>query len=880
MSLTNENQDVKVPWWFNEESSRMLNGGYLLRGENLDGALERITSAAAKRLKRPDLKEKFKEIVWNGWMSLSSPIWANMGTQRGLPISCLSGDTLIEVKSGDVHLTMTIEELTKRWDEGVRNFQIKVFNTDTKTIEYSKINRVWETKKTKSLVYLSVGEAGTNNIRCTPDHLILMSNGEYKPAEEIKPLDKLQGESYKTVVEVKNVETEEEVSVFDIEVDHPSHNFYLPEAEVFVHNCFGVNVPDSLNLISDKLKEVTMQTKIGGGTSGYFGNIRERGAKIKDNGESSGPVPFMQLFDTTMGVVSQGGVRRGAFAAYLDIDHPDFEEFLQIRDIGNPIQNLFTGACIPDYWMQEMVDGDMEKRKLWAKVLESRQQKGMPYLFFTDNVNKNKPQVYKDNKMQITHSNLCVAPYTKILTSKGYQVIGELENQEVEVWNGEEWSKVTVKKTGSDQELVRVKLSSGQEIDCTPYHKFYVQVGIPGRGGKIVEKRAQELEEGDKLIKFDLPVIEGEETLEHAYDNGFFSGDGCEDKGRSKIYLYNKKRDLQKFFSSVDIWASQPNLNRDYGYGKDLKVKYFVPGANYTIESRLEWLAGLLDADGTSLKSKEGSCSLQIASVNQKFMRDLQLMLQTLGCHSKLALNREAGRFMLPKNDGTGELKEYDCKPVWRMVISCGALTKLTNMGLKCNRVKWNILKEPNRGALRFTQVENKPEKVEGLHDTYCFTEPKRHMGMFNGALIGQCSEIGLFDGPDESFVCCLSSLNLELYDEWKNTDTVKLAIYFLDAVMSEFIENSAGIPGLEAVNKFARRHRALGLGVMGYASYLQKNNIPFESMEAKTFNAKVFKEIESKARKASKELAKVYGEPELLKGYGLRNTTLMAIAP
>lgn len=240
--------------------------------------------------------------------------------------------------------------------------------------------------------------------------------------------------------------------------------------------------------------------------------------------------------------------RRGAFAAYLDIDHPDFEEFLQIRDIGNPIQNLFTGACIPDYWMQEMVDGDMEKRRIWAKVLESRQQKGLPYLFFTDNVNKNKPQVYKDNKLTISHSNLC--------------------------------------------------------------------------------------------------------------------------------------------------------------------------------------------------------------------------------------------------------------------------------------------------------------------------------------------EEITLPDGPDESFVCCLSSLNLELYDEWKNTDTVKLAIYFLDAVMSEFIENSAGIPGLEAVNKFAKRHRALGLGVLGYHSYLQKNNIPFESMEAKTFNAKVFKEIESKARKASKELAKIYGEPELLKGYGLRNTTLTAIAP
>lgn len=556
MSFTNENQDVKVPWWFNEESSRMLNGGYLLRGENLDGALERITSAAAKRLKRPDLKEKFKEIVWNGWMSLSSPIWANMGTQRGLPISC-----------------------------------------------------------------------------------------------------------------------------------------------------FGVNVPDSLNLISDKLKEVTMQTKIGGGTSGYFGNIRERGAKIKDNGESSGPVPFMQLFDTTMGVVSQGGVRRGAFAAYLDIDHPDFEEFLQVRDIGNPIQNLFTGACIPDYWMQEMVDGDMEKRRIWAKVLESRQQKGMPYLFFTDNVNKNKPQVYKDKKMQITHSNLCFTGNTKVFTNIDgentevsfeylYSRFGKGEGlEDLKVWckdNGE-IKQVGVKEVmlvGYASELTRLTFDSGYTVDCTPDHRFLLDSGD--------YKEAQYLTTEDKLAS-------------------------------SGAY-------------------------------------------------------GLNNVEPVSIKGN------QLIQLQEKV-------------------------------------------PVY------------------C---------------------------LEVLNDSHNFLLSIDNQGV----IVSNCSEIAITDSESESFVCCLSSLNLELYDEWKNTDTVKLAIYFLDAVMSEFIENSAGIPGLEAVNKFAKRHRALGLGVMGYHSYLQKNNIPFESMEAKTFNAKVFKEIESKARKASKELAKVYGEPELLKGYGLRNTTLMAIAP
>lgn len=386
-------------WWLNEESEQMLNRGYLLKGETVEGAIDRITTAAAKRLYKPELIPAFKEMITKGWISFSSPVWANMGTQRGLPISC-----------------------------------------------------------------------------------------------------------------------------------------------------FNVHVPDHIEGITHKLGEVIMQTKIGGGTSGYFGELRHRGTAVTDNGKSSGAVSFMKLFDTAMDVVSQGGVRRGAFAAYLDIDHGDIEEFLNIKEIGNPIQNLFMGVCVPDYWMQDMIDGDMEKRKIWAKVLESRQKKGLPYIFFTDNVNRNKPQVYKDSGAVINASNLC--------------------------------------------------------------------------------------------------------------------------------------------------------------------------------------------------------------------------------------------------------------------------------------------------------------------------------------------SEIMLPSTADESFICCLSSMNLELYDEWKDTDAVKLAIYFLDAVLSEFIEKTEGNYYLSSARKFALRHRALGLGVLGYHSYLQKNMIPFESMEAKMFNAKVFKQIQEQSIQASKELANIYGEPEMLKGYGLRNTTTMAIAP
>ena len=92
---------------------------------------------------------------------------------------------------------------------------------------------------------------------------------------------------------------------------------------------------------------------------------------------------------------------------YLDIDHGDIEEFLSIKDIGNRSRILFTGVCVPDYWMQDMIDGDVDKSKIWARVLESRQQKGLPYIFFSDNVNRNKTQVYKDAGLMVNASNLC-----------------------------------------------------------------------------------------------------------------------------------------------------------------------------------------------------------------------------------------------------------------------------------------------------------------------------------------------------------------------------------------------------------------------------------------------------------------------------------------
>ncbi|MEO0507850.1 MAG: ribonucleoside-diphosphate reductase subunit alpha [Bacteroidota bacterium] len=172
-------------------------------------------------------------------------------------------------------------------------------------------------------------------------------------------------------------------------------------------SCFGSHIDDDMGNILYTQSEVGMMSKLGGGTSGYFGKIRHRGAAVKNNGEASGAVHIMQLFESMVDVVSQGSVRRGRFSPYLPIDHPDIMEFLEIGTEGNPIQQLTHGVTVSNEWMQEMIDGDVEKRTIWAKVLQSRGEMGYPYVFFSDNANNGSVDTYQDKKHRIYASNLC-----------------------------------------------------------------------------------------------------------------------------------------------------------------------------------------------------------------------------------------------------------------------------------------------------------------------------------------------------------------------------------------------------------------------------------------------------------------------------------------
>lgn len=985
-------------YWLNEESKTFLSRGYIPDGMTVQQRYRQIADAAENILKQPGFSDKFYNYLAKGYYSLSSPIIANFGLKRALPISCVTGDTWIntatggkmakDIQIGDMVLTHKnryrkvvdviptkdkndIYELTVKSRQFPLNItgnhlvltnkgwvavedldpQVHLVATNGK-VEYTSVdtelkNKPGESKSQEELAYdLGVSIANDvvidNNaevfndwVLSLPEHLLrqvwvaieeeLLNkySDEYKViycasapvAMQLYALAKRIGVELTTsTVGRENTETGEtlQLTVISLEEQKVSEDglYYSPItrlvktdkvedvydftveedhsfscAGVVVHNCFGSYITDDLNGIFDTVSEVAMMNKLGGGTSGYFGAIRARGSEITAGGKSNGTFSFLQIFDKVVSVVNQNGIRRGMFAGYIDIDHADIEEWVDIHTEGNPVQDIYWGVNVTNSFIEKVKNGDKAARNLWAKILSVKTATGIPYLHFIDNVNENKADVYLDKNMKIHASNMCVSGDTRILTKEyGYVEISTKVGEKVTVWNGEEWSEnVELVKTGENQKLYRVKLSNGRSIDATAYHKWYVQDGYVSDGGEVVKLQTSELKEGMKLEKFKLPVIDGSNTLDNAYTNGFFSADGCHHANVNIIYLYGEKKKLRQYLTGEVHRESTTTVNDKNGSDcitvgiRNLQRKFFVPDITYSVKSRLEWLAGYLDGDGCVYRNGDSE-QLTAASVNLDFLMDLQDMLQTLGIKSKITKLRDEGEYLLPANDGTGELKPYMCKQTYRLLINCAGTKSLFDLGIPLKRLKLkgNV---PNRNASRFVTVVS-IEEVEGEHDTFCCHEPKRNKVMFNGVMTGNCMEISLPSSADESFVCCLMSMNLLHYDQWKDTDAVKTAVYFLDAVMSEFIEKAKVIPKMEKAVRFAERHRALGLGVLGWHSYLQSKMIPFDGFEAMMKNAEIFKHIREESYQGSKELAELLGEPELLKGYGRRNTTLMAVAP
>jgi ribonucleoside-diphosphate reductase alpha chain len=655
-------------------------------------------------------------------------------------------------------------------------------------------------------------------------------------------------------------------------------------------SCFLVKIPDTKEGLVDASSESKWLSMMGGGIGVWAAN---RGPDEK----STGVMAHMAGYDSDTLAYKQKESRRGSIAAYLDIDHPEIMQFITMRDPVGGDQNkkcfnLNNAVTITDRFMHAVIKGEeyelvdpkhggtgryLKAREVWEKILQMRFETGEPYIMWKDTVNRKIPKWIKNPHYTVGQSNLCVAPETVILTNKGYEVISDLEGEKVTVWNGQEWSDVVVTKTGENQELITVKTNSGFEVDCTPYHKFYIQEGS-SRDGKVIQVSAAELKSGDKLIKLEPPLIEGSEVLSKPYENGFYSGDGCCVEGKARVYLYGEKRKLANQFPDKVQHCVQDNQNREYFYVKGLKQKYFVPDPSYDVLSRVQWFAGLLDSDGC-LTTNGKSQTLQVASTQAGFLENVQLMLQTLGIQSKVMAQRDAGIFKLPANNGSGELKDFECKEVKRLLVNGMGIVRLLELGMKTYRLEPSG-HVPNRDASNFVKVEE-VIWTGRKDDTYCFNEPLRHMGVFNGLLTGQCSEITLWTSEKRTAVCCLSSLNLEKFEEWKDTIIVEDLIRYLDNVLEYFIRLAPA--ELKKAVYSAYKERALGLGTLGWHSYLQSKMIPFESggfNSAIQHTHKIYGLIKSRAVESSKQLATERGEAPDCAGSGMRNSHLLAIAP
>lgn len=651
-------------------------------------------------------------------------------------------------------------------------------------------------------------------------------------------------------------------------------------------SCFLSYVGDNLHSLIDHTTEERWLSVKGGGVGGHWSDVRSA------SDVAPGPIPFIHTIDADMIAYRQGKTRKGSYAAYLSVSHPDILEFLHIRvptgDTNRKSLNIHHAVNITDAFIQavkenadwKLIDTHTKEvrdvvraRDLWQQILEIRYRTGEPYLNFIDTANAALPQTQKDLGLKINGSNLCVAPETRILTIDGYTRIDSLEGKEVFVWNGETFSNTIINKTSEGAELLQIEFDNGSMLNCTPEHKFYTQADY---GTPIIVTEAKKLKAGDKLKKPNFaPVWSPKEPYvlnKHWYTQGFFSGDGCTYNGRNHIDLYGAKIALKKYMEYTKEQTFSAKQDRQRIVISPEFVKFHIP-FHETRENKLSWLAGLFDSDGSVARNGTNE-ALQLTSIHHDFLVDLMLFLQEMGVNSKVTNMVEKGLRKLP--NGRGELKNYMCQKAWRILISSSGLHDLLTLGGFFKRLKVT-LRKPQRNAEQFIRVANVTNT--GRRDkTYCCNEQIHHTIYLEGIPTGNCNEIHLPTNEDRTAVCCLSSLNLEYYDEWKSTNLIADLVCMLDNVLQYFIEQAPS--ELTKAVYSAHQERSLGLGAMGFHSLLQRRGIAFESEKAREINQAIFSEIKEKAVKESRRLGHERGEAPDMLGTGLRNSHLLAIAP
>lgn len=624
-------------------------------------------------------------------------------------------------------------------------------------------------------------------------------------------------------------------------------------------SCYLLSVDDNLDNIYKRLHDISKISKFSGGIGIHVSMVRANNSVIGSTiGKSQGLVPMLRVFNESTKYVSQGGGKRaGSTAVYIEPWHADIESCLRSqKHQGIPEQlckDLFLALWIPDLFMKRLIQAietrqdikwslmcpdecprltdvygkefevlyeryESEKRyrkqvsiiDLWQMMMSIQLETGRPYLMYKDHVNR---KCNQNHLGVIKSSNLCVTGDTLILTREGYYSIKSMEGKNVDIWNGEEFSTVMIKKTGTDQDIVYVKTKDGCELKCTPYHKFHIM--NENQEEYIVE--AKDLKEGAVLKSPNFPIISG-------------TNDSMEDEYRR-------------------------------GYYAQESPQFEIP-INGSIKNKLSWLAGMIDANGYF--SVNGNIH-KMKSENKRETQSIQIMLthKDIAYYTKLLCNTiGVNPFVLDHADDTLVFKNKKIK----FILSFHVFDtyRLFHIGLRLKTLQYNetsphYFRKQENTIVSVTPLENK-------EDTYCFNEPLKHTGIFNGILTGNCSEINIYSDTKNVGVCNLASICLPKFVTFDNHGHAVFDYKKLHEITQKVVVNLNKVidnnkyPIEEALYSDSR-NRPIGIGVQGLSEVFMMFKQPYTSDISKQLNRNIFETIYHGAVTSSLYLSRKYGE-------------------
>ena len=377
--------------------------------------------------------------------------------------------------------------------------------------------------------------------------------------------------------------------------------------------CFVIPVNDSMESIFDAIKNAALIHKAAGGTGFTFGNLRPEGDIVNGtDGVASGPISFMKVFNAATDAVKQGSKRRGANMGVLPVWHPDIEKFIACKNTEGDLSNFNISVMIDDEFINA-VKNDKEynlhfngktyktirAKELFDKIVDGIMQNGEPGILFYNLINDKNTCKHLGN---IDATNPCLVGETLILTNEGYKRIDECVDKEITIWNGFEWSVVTPRITGYDQEVMTILFNFKNfyyELKCTPYHKFIID-----KNGKEIRICADELKIGDRIPDYYIPDMNTVYEQYFTITNATIVDIKRTGEIVDKVYCFNEPKNHTGIFNGIlaSNCGEQPLLSGESCNLGSINLSNFVNNNGLmqndlinTIELSTEFLDKIID---------------------------------------------------------------------------------------------------------------------------------------------------------------------------------------------------------------------------------------------------------------------------------------------